>query len=277
MSLSNESVVVITGAASGIGRALALRTAGENISGIAISDLNEEALNETAEMVAAKGVEVTTSIVDVSELDEIERFSNEILEKFGRATHLINNAGVGMVGRVEQLSFEDIKWMMDINFWGTVYGTKTFLPILQREKQSHITNISSVFGLISPPGQSAYCASKFAVRGFTECLRHELEGTNVLISVVHPGGIQTNIVKNARRGELATDKDMKIADEMLDTLARTTPEQASDVIIKGIKAKNPRILIGSDARQISLVQRIFPKRYFKIMDAIMGGMLSKYK
>ena len=182
-----------------------------------------------------------------------------------------------MVGRLEQLSFEDIKWMMDINFWGTVYGTKIFLPILQKEKLAHIVNLSSVFGFIAPPGQSAYCASKFAVRGFTECLRHELDGSNVLISVVHPGGIQTNIVKNARQGEKATEGDMKIADEMLDTLAKTTPDQAAKTIVKGIKSKNPRILIGPDAHQISIVHRMFPKRYFKIMDRMMGGMLSKYK
>jgi butyryl-CoA dehydrogenase len=277
MSLSNKSIAVVTGAASGIGRALAQRLADEKVEGIAISDVNEEGLSETAEMVKAKNVEVLTSKVDVANLEEIQRFADEIINKFGKATHLINNAGVGMVGRVEQLSLEDMEWMMNINFWGTVYGTTTFLPILKKQEIGHIVNLSSVFGFIAPPGQSAYCASKFAVRGFTECLRHELEDTNVHISVVHPGGIRTNIVKNARRGEAATDGDMQIADEMLDKLAKTTPEKAADVIVKGIKAKNPRILIGPDARQISLVQRLFPKRYFKIMDTMMGGMLSKYK
>ncbi len=277
MSLTNESVVVITGAGSGIGRALAVQIAEQNVSAIAISDINETGLNETKELAKAKGVRVFSSVIDVAKRDDINRFADEIIAKLGRASHLINNAGVGMVGRVEQLSIEDIEWMMNINFWGTVYGTKTFLPILQKEKIGHIVNLSSVFGFIAPPGQSAYCASKFAVRGFTESLRHELDGTNVLISVVHPGGIKTNIVKNARRGKSATDSDMKIADEILDKLARTTPEQAADTIIKGIKSKNPRILIGSDARQISIVQRLFPKRYFKIMDRIMGGMLSKYK
>lgn len=277
MSISNESIAVITGAGSGIGRALALRFADEKVAGISISDVNEKGLNETAEMVKAKNVEVLTSVVDVSKREDVQRFADETIEKFGRATHLVNNAGVGLVGRFEQLSLEDFEWMMAINFWGTVYGTKIFLPIFQKEKLAHITNISSVFGFIAPPGQSAYCASKFAVRGFTECLRHELEDSNVLVSVVHPGGIQTNIVKNARRGKTATDDDMKIADEMLDKLAKTTPEQAADVIVKGIKSKNPRILIGSDARQISIIHRMFPKRYFKIMDTMMGGMLSKYK
>ena len=277
MSLSGKSVAVVTGAGSGIGRALAINLANEGIAGLAISDINKSGLDETASILKDQDIEVLTSIVDVARREDVQRFADETVERFGYATHLINNAGVGMVGRLEQLSLEDIEWMMNINFWGTVYGTKIFLPIIQKEKLGHIVNLSSVFGFIAPPGQSAYCASKFAVRGFTECLRHELEGSNVLISVVHPGGIQTNIVKNARQGEKATEGDMKIADEMLDALAKTTPDQAAKTIIKGIKSRNPRILIGSDARQISLIHRMFPKRYFKIMDKMMGGMLSKYK
>lgn len=277
MSLSKDSVAVITGAASGIGRALAIKLAHEGIAGLALADMNKSGLGETAAMLEKHDVEVLTSQVDVSKREDIQRFADETVGKFGGATHLINNAGVGMVGRLEQLSFEDIEWMMNINFWGTVYGTKIFLPIIQKEKLGHIVNLSSVFGFIAPPGQSAYCASKFAVRGFTESLRHELLGSNVLISVVHPGGIKTNIVKHARQGEKATEADMKIADEMLDKLAKTTPEKAAETIIKGIKSKNPRILIGPDAWQISIIHRMFPKRYFKIMDAIMGGMLSKYK
>jgi short-subunit dehydrogenase len=277
MSLTNNSIAVITGTGSGIGRALALNLANQNIAGLAISDVNETGLNETAEMLKDKNIEVLTSVVDVSKLEDFQRFADETIEKFGRATHLINNAGVGMVGRVEQLSFEDFEWMMAINFWGTVYGTKIFLPILKKETLAHITNISSIFGFIAPPGQAAYCASKFAVRGFTESLRHELEGSNILISVVHPGGIKTNIAKNARKGKDATDEDVKLAPVMLDKLAKSTAKQAAETIIKGIKAKNPRILVGSDARQISLIQRIFPKSYFKIMDKLTGGMLSKYK
>jgi butyryl-CoA dehydrogenase len=277
MSFSTDSIAVITGAGSGIGRALALNLADQSIAGLAISDVNETGLNETADLLKARNINVLTSIVDVSKLEDVQRFADETVEKFGRATHLINNAGVGMVGRVEQVSFEDIEWMMAINFWGTVYGTKIFLPILKREKLAHITNISSVFGFIGAPGQAAYCASKFAVRGFTESLRHELDGSNVLISVVHPGGIKTNIAKNARKGKDATDDDVKLAPVMLDTLARSTAEQAADTIIKGIQAKNPRILIGPDARQISAIQRLFPKGYFKIMDKLTGGILSKYK
>ncbi|MDQ3635959.1 MAG: SDR family oxidoreductase [Acidobacteriota bacterium] len=277
MSISKDSVAVITGAGSGIGHALALRFAEERVAGIAISDVNETGLNETAEMVKANDTEVLTSIVDVSKLEDVQRFADEIIKKFGRATHLVNNAGVGLVGRTEEVSIEDMKWLMDINFWGTVYGTKLFLPIMRKQNFGHIVNISSVFGLFSPPGQSTYCASKFAVRGFTESLRHELEGTNIFVSCVHPGGIRTNIAKAAKQGEDAPDEDKKQASIIFDKLAQTTPEQAADTIIKGIKAKNPRILIGTDAFQISAVQRLFPKRHFKIMDRISGGMLSKFR
>jgi short-subunit dehydrogenase len=277
MSLNSESVAVITGSGSGIGRALAVRFAEEKVSGIAVSDVNEKNLNETAEMVKKFGVEVLTSIVDVSKREDFQRFSDEIIEKFGRATHLINNAGVGLIGRTEEVSIEDIEWLMSINFWGTVYGTKIFLPIFRKQDFGHIVNISSVFGFIAPPGQSAYCASKFAVRGFTEALRHELDGSNIFVSCVHPGGIRTNIAKQARKGENAPEEDKKQAPIIFDKLAQTSPEQAAETIVKGIKSKNPRILIGNDALQISLFYRLFPKKYFKIMDRISGGMLSKFR
>lgn len=277
MSLTNKSIAVITGAASGIGRALAVRLAAENIAGIALSDVNKKGLEETAELIKDFGVEILTSVVDVSKREDFQRFADEILEKFGRATHLINNAGVGLIGRTEEVSIEDIEWLMGINFWGTVYGTKIFLPILRKEKLAHIINISSVFGIIAPPGQSAYCASKFAVRGFTESLRHELEDSNVLVSCVHPGGIKTNIAKQARKGENAPEEHKKQAPIIFDKLAQTTPEQAAETVVRGIKQKNPRILIGNDAIQISAIQRLFPKRYFKIMDKLSGGRLSKMK
>lgn len=228
-------------------------------------------------MLKAENVDALTSIVDVAKREDIQRFADEIVKRFGRATHLVNNAGVGLVGRTEEVSIEDMKWLMDINFWGTIYGTKIFLPIMRKQNFGHIVNISSVFGLFSPPGQAAYCASKFAVRGFTESLRHELEGTNIFVSCVHPGGIRTNIAKAAKQGKNAPDEDKKQASIIFDKLAQTTPEQAADIIIKGIKAKNPRILIGTDALQISAVQRLFPKRYFKIMDRLSGGMLSKFR
>jgi short-subunit dehydrogenase len=275
MSLSNESVAVITGAASGIGRALAVRLAQEKIAGVAISDVNEKGLNETAEMVEKFGVNVSTHIVDVSKLEEIKSLAEEVVKKHGRATHLINNAGVALIGSVEEISFEDIDWLMDINFRGTVYGVKIFLPVLREQKSAHIINISSVFGFVAPPGQAAYCASKFAVRGFTESLRHELEGTNISVSCVHPGGVKTNICNDSRIGEKATEEEKAQVKKFFDKASPTTSDEAAEIIVKGIRERNPRILIGSDARQIDKIQRLFPSKYFSVMDKLSGGKISE--
>lgn len=264
MTLSKNSVAVVTGAGSGIGRALALRFAEEKISGIAIADFNEQGLNETHSLLEKTGVPVSKHFIDVSKLEQVQQFADEVLAKHGRATHLINNAGVGLLGTFEQISLTDFEWLMSINFWGVVYGCKVFLPILQKEDSAHIVNISSVFGMIAPPEQSAYCSAKFAVRGFTESLRHELEGTNVQVSCVHPGGIKTNIARNSRIGENAPQEYGKQAADFFDKVANTSPEKAADVIVRGIKKENTRILIGADAHAISFVHRLFPKKYLKI-------------
>jgi NAD(P)-dependent dehydrogenase (short-subunit alcohol dehydrogenase family) len=277
MSVTEKTVAVITGAGSGIGRALALRFAAEPIKGIVVSDVKEEALSETLESLSGFKVPSIAVPADVSKLEQIENLAEAAIAEFGSATHLVNNAGVGLVGRTEEVSLDDMRWLIDINFWGTVYGTKTFLPIMRRQDYGHIVNVSSVFGLMAPPGQSTYCASKFAVRGFTESLRHELEGTNISVSCVHPGGVRTNIARSARKGEKAPEEDKRIAPVILDKVARTTPEQAAEIIYSGIVNKNPRILIGSDAAQISAILRLFPKRYYRLMDRISGGMLSKFR
>jgi short-subunit dehydrogenase len=274
MTLNKNSVAVVTGAASGIGRALALRLTQEKIAGIAIAAVNESGLSETAAMLEKTGVPFSAHILDVSKLEDIQKLADETLAKHGRVTHLINNAGVGLVGNVEDISFEDLAWLMGINFWGTVYGTKVFLPILREQEQAHIINISSIFGIVAPPGQAAYCASKFAVRGFTESLRHELEGTNVLISSVHPGGIKTNICNDSRVGENATENDKKLVRKFFDRASPTTAEEAADVIVNGIKNRDVKILIGKDAKRIDKIQRLFPRTYFAVMDRLSGGKLS---
>lgn len=276
MSLTKESVVVITGAASGIGRALAMRLAQEPIAGIAISDVNAEGLAETEKLINNPNLKVTAHRVNVADESEMRLFVEEVVKNHGRVTHLINNAGVGLGGSVTEVSFDDMRWLMDINFWGVVYGTKLFLPYLEKEKSAHIVNFSSLFGIIAPPGQATYCASKFAVRGFTESLRHELEGTNINISVVHPGGVKTNIANNAKVGEgvVLTKKELEEKKEKINrNLSRTMPEQAAEIIVKGIKKRSPRILIGVDARLLSLIGRFFPRRYFSIIDFISGGRL----
>lgn len=274
MSLNTNSVAVITGAASGIGRALAMRLAQESIAGIAISDVNEEGLNETAAMVAEFGVPVSTHVMDVSKREQVQAFADDVVSRHGRVTHLINNAGVGLIGTFEQISIEDFEWLMSVNFWGVVYGCKIFLPILMQQDAAHIVNVSSVFGLIAPEEQSTYCSSKFAVRGFTESLRHELADTNISVSCVHPGGIKTNIARDSRLGEKTPEEWKQQGTKLFEKIAKTSPEKAADVIVKGIKERNPRILIGKDAKTVSLVSRLFPKGYLKILERLNGHKMS---
>jgi len=277
MSLTKESVAVITGASSGIGRALALRLAAEPVAGIAIGDVNVEALAETAKMIQDGRARITTHKVNVADEDEMGAFAEDVVREHGRVTHVINNAGVALAGSCREVSLEDIRWLMDINFWGVVFGTKFFLPFLEKEQSAHIVNVSSLYGLIAPPGQAAYSASKFAVRGFTEALRHELKGTNIAVSVVHPGGVKTNIANSARIGaglKLNPEELQDRLDAVNLLLSHTTPEQAAEVIVKGIKGRNPRILIGRDARLLSLINRLFPCRYGDVIDRIRGGLFS---
>ncbi len=274
MTLNKKSVAVVTGAGSGIGRALALRFAKEQISGVAIADVDEAGLAETAKMI---DIPSSCHVLDVSKLDQVQKFADDVLAKHGRATHLINNAGVGMFGSFEEISLADFEWLMSINFWGVVYGCKVFMPILKQQDSAHIVNISSVFGMIAPPEQTAYCASKFAVRGFTESLRHELEATNIKVSTVHPGGIKTNIARNSRIGENTPAGNKAQGIDFFDSVANTTAETAADVIVKGIKKQNTRILIGADAHAISYVHRLFPKKYLKVIEKIAGHRLDLRK
>ena len=265
MSLSAKSVAVVTGAASGIGRALAIKLAEEKIAGIAISDVNEAGLSETADLAGAAGVPISTHIIDVSKIDQVQRLADEAVAAHGGVTHLINNAGVGVLGNFEQLSIEDFEWLMSINFWGVIYGCKVFLPILRQQESAHILNVSSVFGFIAPEEQSAYC------------LRHELAGTNVTVSAIHPGGIKTNIARNSRVGKDTPEDWKQQGAKFFDKVARTSPETAADVIVKGIKAKNPRILIGQDAYAISTISRLFPKRYLRLLERLSGHKMSLRK
>src|SRR5271155_761303 len=192
-------VAVITGAGSGIGRELTKQLAGEKMS-LAIADVNEATLKETLSQIGTASVQVSSHLVNVADPKHVEHFAAEVLDRHKRVTLLINNAGVAMHGTFEELSNADMEWLMGINFWGMVYGVRNFLPTLKREPRSRIVNLSSIFGIISPAGQSAYCASKFAVRGFTEALMHELEATTVGVTCVHPGGINTPISRNSRLG-----------------------------------------------------------------------------
>src|SRR5579859_468410 len=259
-----NGVAVVTGAGSGIGRALARQLAAVT-SALAIADIDGAGLQQTAASLSERGVQLTSHILDVADESAMRALAEEVAARHGRVTLLINNAGVALHGRFEEISLDDLRWLMGINFWGVVYGVKYFLPILKQQPRAHIVNLSSIFGIIAPVGQSAYSASKFAVRGFTEAIRHELEGTSVFVSCVHPGGIRTPIAKRARLGANAPPIKLDEAVARFEQLTPTSPESAAARILKGVERREPRILIGRDARQIDIVQRLRPATYWKMM------------
>jgi NAD(P)-dependent dehydrogenase (short-subunit alcohol dehydrogenase family) len=263
--------VAITGAADGIGRALALELAGRGCR-LALADIDTEKLAAIAEAVRARGAEVHEQRLDVAERDQVEAFAQGAIGHFGAVQVVINNAGVALSTNVEAMSWESFEWLMGINFWGVAYGTRAFLPHLIAQPEAHIVNISSIFGIIAPPNQSAYCAAKFAVRGFTEALRHEmaLEHPQVNVSCVHPGGIATQIAAKARvEGPGANQRRSEMI-ERFRAMAITTPDEAARVIVAGILKDAPRILIGKDARRIDVIQRLMPGTYWKLVGRNLG-------
>ncbi|HTT32885.1 MAG TPA: SDR family oxidoreductase [Methylomirabilota bacterium] len=264
MSFLSSGVAVVTGAGSGIGRALAQQLAAAG-SGLALADIDEAELRQTAQSLGKSSALVTTHVVDVAKEESVRDFASEVSARHGRVTLLINNAGTSLHGDFDEISLEDFRWLMDINFWGTVYGVRYFLPMLKRGPRAHIVSLSSVFGIIAPAGQVPYAASKFAVRGFTEALRHELQGSTVCVSCVHPGGIRTPIARHSRlgAGTSAAKKEENIA--RFERLARIPPEKAAAVILRGVERRSPRILIGVDAYQIDVLQRLRPATYWKAM------------
>ena len=262
MSFLSSGVAVVTGAGSGIGRALAQQLAAAG-SALALADIDEGGLQQTAQSLARTRAIVTTHVIDVAKEENVKSFAAEVQARHGRATLLINNAGTSLHGDFDEISLDDFRWLMDINFWGTVYGVRYFLPLLKREQRAHIVNLSSVFGMIAPAGQVAYAASKFAVRGFTEALRHEVEGSNLCVSCVHPGGIRTPIARHSRLGAAAPAGKREENVERFERLARTPPEKAAAVILRGVERHSPRILIGTDAYQIDFLQRLRPASYWK--------------
>lgn len=259
------TAAAITGAASGIGRALALELAARGCD-LALADLDDAGLESVAkEISVTRGRRVTVRRVDVADGKQIEEFAQAAIAEFPALSIVINNAGVALLGQFDEFDDAQMAWLMGINFWGVVYGTRAFLPHLRSRSQAHIVNISSIFGIVAPAGQSAYSASKFAVRGFSEALRHELamNGSPVRLSVVHPGGIATNIARNARTGVQVRDavSAAEVGDRFA-KLARTSPAAAAQRIIRGIERNEPRILIGADARLLDLIQRIRPATYW---------------
>ncbi len=261
-----DKVAVITGAGSGIGQALAIELAKAGAQ-LAISDINLENVAATAQQCAALGAKVKHYRLDCGKRDAIYAHAEEVLKDFGSVNLVINNAGVAVNATVREISDEDFHWLMDINFWGMVHGSRAFLPHLTASGDGHLVNISSIFGMIGVPKQSSYNAAKFAIRGFTEALRQELilEKAPVQVSCVHPGGIKTNIAKAARKGASDKDKDISIN---FDNFARTTATQAASIILQGIKRHKPRIFVGMDAKIIDLLQRVLGARYQNIVGPV---------
>jgi len=214
--------------------------------------------------------------LDVADRLAVEAFAAEVVQTHGAVHAIFNNAGVTVVDSVENQSYEDFSWLMNINFWGVVYCTRAFLPYLKQVDEAHIINISSVFGLLSMPMQSAYNSSKFAVRGFTESLKMEMAGSHIQVSCVHPGGIKTSIARNSRMNEktLGGTTPEKMTTDF-ETMARTTAEQAAAVILKGVSKNKRRILVGTDAKIMSLITRLFPGSYEKIMGIEKGVRKAK--
>jgi short-subunit dehydrogenase len=268
MTAIKGAAAAVTGAASGIGRALALELAARGCD-LALADRDDAGLQAVAAEIARDPKrKVTTHRVDVGEPEEIAAFAQAAIAAHPALNIVINNAGVALIGQFGEVDQSQMDWLFNINFWGVVHTTRAFLPHLSRQHEAHIANLSSLFGIIAPPGQTAYAASKFAVRGFSESLRHELRmaGSPVRLSVVHPGGISTDIARNARTGVAVTDNARRAqAIERFDAVARTTPKAAALRIIEGIEKNRPRILIGADARIIDLLQRLRPARYWSLL------------
>ncbi|WP_109505873.1 SDR family NAD(P)-dependent oxidoreductase [Nocardioides speluncae] len=277
MKTLDGKVVAITGAGSGIGRALALNAA-ERGALLAISDWNGDGLAETVDLLKAAGVtEVRSDVVDVSSREQMADWAGAVAGQFGRVNVLVNNAGVTATGDFENMSYEDFDWIVGVNFTGVVNGTKEFLPHLIASGDGHLVNISSLFGLVSMPGQSAYNATKYAVRGFTEALREEMlvNKRPVGVTCVHPGGIKTGISRNGRK---TADIDANALDDLFEKrLARMSPEDAAEIIVKGMLGGKPRVLVGIDAHLIHQFAKFTGARYQDVFAAASKRVVPKPK
>jgi NAD(P)-dependent dehydrogenase (short-subunit alcohol dehydrogenase family) len=267
-------VVVITGAGSGIGRALALNLAGRGAR-LAISDMDTVGLAETARQAEALGAEVKADHLDVTQREAVLAYADDVRAPFGKINQVYNNAGIAYHGEFEKSEFKDIERIMDVDFWGVVNGTKAFLPHLIASGDGHVVNVSSLFGLLSMPGQSAYNSAKFAVRGFTESLRQEMLIAKhpVKVTCVHPGGIKTAIARNATAGP---GEDLDTFAKFFDQkLARTTPEAAAETIVNGVRKSKPRVLIGADAKFLDAWVRLVGPSYQRVVALVAGRVLPK--
>ncbi len=259
----SQKVIAITGAGSGIGLALTQLCLSKGAR-VAASDVNPAALES---LIAANAENLMLTTLDVRNREAVEQWAQAIDAQFGACDVIVNNAGVSLSSQVQTMSREDLEWIMDINFWGVVNGVEAFLPLLEKSSAARIVNLSSLFGLIAVPSQSAYNASKFAVRGYSESIRQDLRNTAIKVVTVHPGGVKTNIVRNGKHfsGIDGSETDVDTMAEMFTKVASTTPEKAAEKIFRGLCEGKPRVLVGGDAIFLDKIQRLLPAIYDRLL------------
>lgn len=260
---------VVTGAGSGIGRALALGLA-ERGCHLALADIRPATLEPLAAELLPRGLRVSCHALDVADRQQVAAFPALVTAAHPAVDLLFNNAGVALAGRFDEVSEDDFEWLFSINFHGVVRMTRAFLPLLKQRPEAHLVNIASLFSIMTAAGQSAYCSSKFAVRGFTDVLRHELEGSSVGVSVVCPGGIATRIAVDARIGHGVSAAARQTNMERSAKLLSLPPEKAAETILSGVERRKARILVGNDAKAGALLERLMPIRYYSVMRSLLG-------
>lgn len=268
MRLSGRTAVV-TGAASGIGRAIATSLARRGCH-LALADIDETGMAETANLARTPDIRVSQHLIDVADRAAVAGFPTIVTKEHSGVDLLVNNAGVAAGGTFEQISEEDFEWLFDINFWGVVRMTRAFLPLLRASDDARVVNLSSIYGVVAPPEQTAYSASKFAVRGFSEALRHELAGSHIGVTVVHPGGVATSIVDNARVPSGISEEEITRRLDKHRKLLTMPPAMAGEAIVRAVERRQSRVLVGSDAKAISLIARLLPASYWKLLARAAG-------
>lgn len=255
---------VVTGAAGGIGRAIATSLARRGCH-LALADINATELAHTAAAIATPELRISRHHLDVGDAQAIAAFPQVVTAEHPGVDVLVNNAGVALHGTFEEVAEADFEWLFGINFWAVVRMTRAFLPLLHNSAEARIVNVSSLFGLIAPPGQTAYAASKFAVRGFSESLRHELAGSNIGVTVVHPGGVATSIAENARMPASFTGDEAAERRKFTQSYLTLSPAAAGETIVRAIENRKARVLVGADAKRIAIVERLMPVSYWSLL------------
>jgi NAD(P)-dependent dehydrogenase (short-subunit alcohol dehydrogenase family) len=263
----HDRTAVITGAGNGIGRAIAQSLARRGCH-LALADISEHGLGETVRLLDGARIRISRHKLDVADRAAVSLLPQAVLSEHGRVDLLFNNAGVALSGTFDQISESDFDWLFEINFEAVVRLTRAFMPHLKAGDDARIVNMSSLFGLISPPGQTAYSASKFAVRGFSNALRFELAGSNVGVTVVHPGGVATRIAENARRHATATNAEVAEQLQRARRVLTMPPTLAGEIIVQAVERRAPRVVVGGRAKMISLIERLAPVSYWKILRAL---------